>query len=166
MVTASECPGVVNGVCERQCQLHICSALADFYQASNNVSDAWDGVTGWSRTTNTPCSRLLAETTTANTTRGHAAAASYCSWHGITCCDAALMATGRCRAINSVVGLGLAVNNLNVSMQNSVMFGALKVLHDCGMTVLDLEGNNLVGSLTDRWGELVHLNVLNLGERG
>jgi hypothetical protein len=29
---ASYCPGLANGVCQKECQLHLCGALAQFYK--------------------------------------------------------------------------------------------------------------------------------------
>jgi hypothetical protein len=37
-------------------------------------------------------------------------------------------------------------------------------MHDCGMTKLSLEANQLSGEMGDDWGNMVHLKVLNLGE--
>jgi hypothetical protein len=40
----------------------------------------------------------------------------------------------------------------------------MQALHDCGMTKLSLEANQLSGEMDDAWGNMVRLKVLNLGK--
>jgi hypothetical protein len=55
-------------------------------------------------------------------------------------------------------------NNLNATLSNPALVNALLSLHACGLTVLNLEANNLAGSIPDAFAQLVNLKVLNLGE--
>jgi hypothetical protein len=45
------------------------------------------------------------------------------------------------------------------------LVNALLSLHACGLTVLNLEANNIAGSIPDAFAELVNLKVQNLGEQ-
>jgi hypothetical protein len=56
-------------------------------------------------------------------------------------------------------------NNLNASLSNPALVEALLSIHACGLTVLNLEANNLAGSIPEAYGQLVNLKVLNLGEQ-
>lgn len=156
VVTADACPGVVGATCTRQCQLRICESLADLYRASNNVSDPWDDDDGWRLTTTQSCRQLLAQSPPG-------APPSYCSWHGVRCCEQADTTEQRCYLLDSVSALNLAINNLNVSLENPVFFGSVKTLHDCGMFILNMESNNIAGRMTEDWGQLPHLRYLNIG---
>lgn len=163
IITARTCPGVVGNKCTQPCQLRLCQALADLYHATNNLTDPWDYDYGWDQTVQTPCKQLMAAA--ANSTAGGGAAMpAYCKWHGVTCCDRTKAADGRCYLLNSVAALNLAINNLNGSIESPEMFGSLKTLHDCGLIILDLESNNIIGKLTEDWGQMEHLRQLNLGE--
>lgn len=126
------------------------------YRSSNNVSDPWDQEHGWEDTATQSCQQLLA-----------AADADgpppYCSWHGVACCTAARAANGSCLA-QGVSELNLSMNNLNVSLENPVFFGGIKALHDCGLTSLNLESSNVAGRVTEEWGQLQHMEFLDLGE--
>jgi hypothetical protein len=127
------------------------------YRSSNNVSDPWDQEHGWEDTATQSCQQLLA-------TDGHAdALPTYCSWHGVSCCTAARAANGSC-LVHGVSELNLSMNNLNVSLENPVFFGGIRALHDCGLTVLNLESSNVGGMVTEEWGQLEHFEVLDLGE--
>jgi hypothetical protein len=55
-------------------------------------------------------------------------------------------------------------NNLNATLSNPGLVNALLSLHACGLTVLNLEANNIAGSIPDAFALLVNLKVLNLGE--
>jgi hypothetical protein len=134
----------------------MCQALADIYRASNNASDPWDNEKGWELTSTAPCSKLVA--------RGSPRQAVYCSWFGITCCTPTGVAGGECSVVNGVTALELPINNLNVSLGNPLLLPSLHKLHDCGMRVLNLEANNIIGPFTDAWGELHRLTVFNFGE--
>lgn len=138
------------------CQLRLCNALADFYKTTNNLTDPWDNEFGWELTTTTPCQRLVA---------GSPRQAVYCSWYGVECCTPQGMADRRCAAVNTVTALGLTINNLNASVEDPALLRSLKSLHDCGMRVLNLEANNLIGAIPDAWGSLNKLLVFNLGEQ-
>lgn len=153
---AHSCPGVAGGVCGRTCQLHLCQALADFYRLSNNLTDPWDDERGWETTATVPCQQLVGA--------GGRPRAVYCDWFGITCCTPAGIAAGNCSAVNAIGGLALPINNMNASMANTSWLGAIQRLHGCGLTVLNIEANNLVDNIIDAWGSLTNLTVLNLGE--
>lgn len=137
------------------CQLRLCKALATFYRLSSNTSDPWDDEKGWETTTTIPCERLVASSPRK---------AVYCSWFGITCCTPEQMSGGHCSALNTVIALDLRINNLNVSVENPELLPCLKTLHGCGMRVLNLEANNVIGAFSDDWGDLNKLVVFNFGE--
>jgi hypothetical protein len=137
------------------CQLRLCKALANFYRVSNNVSDPWDNELGWELTSTQSCERLVAASPRQ---------AVYCSWYGVTCCTPQSMADRRCSAVNTVTALDLPINNLNVSLSNPVLLPSLKTIHGCGMRVLNLEANNLIGGFSDEWGDLDKLTVFNFGK--
>lgn len=141
---------------QQACQLRLCRAFAVIYKISNNLTDPWDNERGWQATATVPCERL-----TAGTPRQ----ATYCSWFGVTCCTPDAMRAGECSAVNTVMALDLPINNLNVSLENPQLLPNLKVLHDCGMRVLNLEANNIIGALSDDWGQLNKLTVFNFGEQ-
>jgi hypothetical protein len=56
------------------------------------------------------------------------------------------------------------MNNVNVSLENPVLFKALKTLHDCGMFALNFESNNVAGRMTEQWGQLEHMQYINIGK--
>lgn len=147
------CPGAAGRRCTRQCQLHTCQALADVYRSSNNVSDPWDQEHGWEDTATQSCQQLLAAGA------GAGGLPTYCGWHGVSCCTAARATNGSC-LVHGVSELNLSMNNLNVSLEDPVFFGGIKVLHDCGLTVLNLESSNVGGMVTEEWGQLDHFEVL------
>lgn len=155
-VTAEECPGAIGSTCTVQCQLRICQALSGLYTASNNVSDPWDNEQGWDSLKSQPCQQLV--------NRRPAQRPAYCSWHGVICCSTAHVAQQRCNLLHSVLGLNLMVNNLNVSLEDPRLFRSLKTLHDCGMFMLNMENNNVIGRLTSQWGQLERMQYLNLGK--
>ncbi len=135
--------------------MRLCQALADFYKISNNLTDPWDNEHGWELTTTTPCERLVAASPRQ---------AVYCSWFGVGCCTPDIMAERRCAAVNTVIALELPINNVNVSLQNPLMLPSMKALHGCGMRVLNLEANNIIGYIDNAWGDLDKLTVFNFGE--
>lgn len=137
------------------CQLRLCQALADFYKASNNITDPWDNEYGWEKTSNMSCEQLI---------KGSNRQAEYCSWWGVRCCTPQGMADGRCSAVNTIVALELPINNINCSLQNPLVLPSFKILHGCGMRVLNLEANNIIGYLSEDFGELNKLIVFNFGE--
>uniref|UniRef100_A0A383WDG8 Guanylate cyclase domain-containing protein n=1 Tax=Tetradesmus obliquus TaxID=3088 RepID=A0A383WDG8_TETOB len=149
------CPGVSDGVCGSSCQLYLCEALATFYKVTNNVSDPWDKEYGWQRVKSTPCSKLV-------TPVAAAGSPAYCRWWGITCCQAADVAKGDCSAVHGIKAIDLPINNLNASLSNPGMVSSLLSIHACGLTVLNLEANNLAGSIPEQYSQLVNLKVLNL----
>jgi hypothetical protein len=146
---------VAGGACARACQLHLCRALAAIYKTSNNASDPWDNERGWELTATTPCETLVS--------RGGPRGAVYCSWFGLTCCTPADVAAGRCTTVNTIRAVELPINNLNVSVANPKLIAAFQDVHDCGMSVLNLEANNLIGALTLAWGNMEHLTYINMG---
>lgn len=96
--------------------------------------------------------------------RGAQRQAVYCRWFGITCCTPEGMAAGNCSAINSVYSIQMPINNLNASVGNIEMVQPMQQVHDCGMRILNLEANNLVGQFHPAWGALKDLLVFNYGE--
>jgi hypothetical protein len=56
-------------------------------------------------------------------------------------------------------------NNLNATLSDPALVKALLSIHACGLTALNLEANNLAGSIPDDYAQLVNLKVLNLGEQ-
>lgn len=74
------------------------------------------------------------------------------------------MAAGNCSAINSVYSIQMPINNLNASVGNIEMVQPMQQVHDCGMRILNLEANNLVGQFHPAWGALKDLLVFNYGE--
>lgn len=172
-VSAQECPGADGRTqtCTRRCQLRICKALADLYRVSNNASDPWDEERGWQLTETTDCQQLLdlqltrsGQRQPPNKQQQQPQPPGYCTWNGVTCCDQDLLDKQECWLKHSIKGLSFSNNNLNVSLENAVFIRSLVTLHDCGLTALDFENNNIMGSLTNAWGALKHLQYLNLGE--
>jgi len=143
-------------VCTLQCQRTVCNALAGFFRLSYNESMPWNDITGWETTQTLGCERLI---TPAADTRP-----VYCSgWPGLACCAPQDAAAGKCGVVNSVANISLAVNQVNVSASEPGLFDALEQLHACGLVVLDLEANEMSGELSERFGRLTDLRVLNLG---
>lgn len=158
--TGLHCPGVAGALCGRTCQAYVCGALSQLYKASNNLSDPWDNENGWQLTTTTTCASLMAQLGSPQQ------AAVYCSWFGVVCCTPAAAAAGNCTIVNAVSGLVLPMNNLNVSLGDSMFVTAIQQLHACGLTVLNLEANNLSGEMDDKqWSKLTNLRVINFGEQ-
>ncbi|WIA21067.1 hypothetical protein OEZ85_005388 [Tetradesmus obliquus] len=161
--TPVQCPGVTSGVCEEQCQLHVCKQLAAFYKATNNINPVngpWDEEAGWEQTSQKNCSQLLAAA--ARSSSSSSSAPAYCSWFGVTCCSAAVSAAGRCSPVNAVAGVDLPLNNLNASISDDSFMAPLLQLHGCGLTVANLEQNCFDGSMTDAWGKMVNLRHISL----
>lgn len=115
----------------------------------------WANKQGWELTTSRSCQQLIT---------AQAQQPSYCSWYGITCCDAAGMANQQCSAVHSVSELKVQVNGLNGSLSSPGIINNLLELHACGLTKLSLPGNDLSGSMTAEWGQLTNLVVLDLCE--
>jgi hypothetical protein len=139
--------------------LHVCRQLAAFYSATNNISDAngpWDEEGGWELTSSRSCEQLLPASNVQQP--------AYCSWFGITCCTAADLAVGECSAIGAVAAIDLPLNNLNASIEGDAFMQPVEQLHACGLTTLNLEANSFTGTMSDTWGQLVHLRKLDLGK--
>lgn len=149
------CAALGFGCHVQTCQLRLCKALAAFYKLSNNLTDPWDNEMGWELTTSTPCERLVA---------GSPRQAVYCSWYGITCCTPEKLAQRHCSAVNSIVALELPINNINCSLDHPQLLPSMTTLHDCGMRIMNLEANNMIGALSDGWGALDKLIVFNIGK--
>ncbi|WIA21705.1 hypothetical protein OEZ85_000871 [Tetradesmus obliquus] len=75
---------------------------------------------------------------------------------------AADVAKGDCSAVHGIKAIDLPINNLNASLSNPGMVSSLLSIHACGLTVLNLEANNLAGSIPEQYSQLVNLKVLNL----
>lgn len=90
---------------------------------------------------------------------------SYCNWYGVECCTSELAEAGACAAPHAVYALILGNNRLNGDLTADILINSLHQLHNCGLQHLDLEANDLWGSLTD---ELItampDLQYLNLGK--
>lgn len=158
------CPSTVLnatwGTCKLPCQQAICEALASFYEstnlkASSTSPGSWRQQRGWTELENLACRILVAED-------GTGSAPVYCSWHGVTCCSAALRSSGYCTVNNSVWGLQLPVNGLTGSLEGMQLQRSLAQLHACGLMKLNLAGNALSGSLDNFCARLPRLITLNL----
>lgn len=161
--TPWQCPGVVNNVCTRPCQAAVCEALGRFYKVSNNASSPWDNEAGWQASLRTPCSRLITQQLSKNS--APTGQPGYCSWFGVVCCSQRAALQGNCTVINSIKGLSLPLNNLNVSLDDPEFVSAVGQLHACGLTDLDLEANNLSGGMEAKgWSDMVNLRVVNVGK--
>jgi hypothetical protein len=115
----------------------------------------WANKQGWELTATQSCQQLLA---------APARAPSYCSWNGISCCDPAGLAGQQCSYVHSVSELKVQVNGLNGTLVSPGIIHNLLQLHACGMTKLNLQGNDLSGSITPEWGRMTNLTVLDLCE--
>eukprot|EP00775_Hariotina_reticulata_P011064 gene11064-11220_t len=87
---------------------------------------------------------------------------AYCSWYGVSCCDQVLISANKCSTEFSVLDLRLQSNQLSGGIDDPDFINSVTQLHACGLTSIDLEGNDLSGILTDEWGILVNLVMLNL----
>lgn len=147
------CPGVFEQVCTTDCQTAVCRALSSFYRATYNASQAWQHQKGWNLTANQSCEELLVNGTV------------YCHWDGVQCCTPEMARKRECTIVHAVRGLDLEVNRLNGSVDNSVFMNSLLQLHACGISKLQLQGNDLSGNMSSpAWGQLVNLTILDLGE--
>jgi hypothetical protein len=149
------CPGIAGGVCALPCQRVICGALSDFLAITYNASLPWNNVTGWELTTTLGCGRLV--------TPAAAARPPFCGWPGLACCEPRQAALGHCSVINAVANITMPVDQVNVSLSNAGFLDTLEQLHACGLVVLDLEANELTGTISPRFGALHNLRVLNVG---
>jgi hypothetical protein len=66
--------------------------------------------------------------------------------------------------VHSVRELKVQVNGLNGTLGSPGIIHNLLQLHACGMTKLNLQGNDLSGSMTPEWGRMTNLVVLDLCE--
>ncbi|WIA12661.1 hypothetical protein OEZ85_006309 [Tetradesmus obliquus] len=135
-----------------------CCALAAFYNSTFNPDKPWDtkpwaNKQGWELTATRSCQQLLA---------APARAPSYCSWNGVSCCDPTALAGKQCSAVHSVSELKVQVNGLNGTLGSPGIISNLLRLHACGLTRLNLQGNDLSGSMTPEWGLMTNLVVLDL----
>jgi hypothetical protein len=67
-----------------------------------------------------------------------------------------------CAVSNSLMQLKLVVNGLNGSVDDPNFMQSIAQLHSCGLVSMSLPGNALSGSMTDAWGELTNLAVLDI----
>lgn len=88
----------------------------------------------------------------------------YCDRFGIDCCEPEEHQRGQCPVVGGITDIVLEVNYLNGSVSDPDLLSALRVLHDCGLTQLVLQGNDLSGTLSEDWGSFTRLTHLNLGE--
>lgn len=115
----------------------------------------WDREDGWELTSRFSCDELVAQSPNE---------AAYCNWFGITCCHPEAVQAGNCTAIDTIYSIRMPINNLNASVGNPKLVQPLQQIHDCGLKILDLEANNLVGQMSELWGGLNQLWLLNFGE--
>lgn len=148
------CPGLQGLVCGTACQQATCKALATFYEATT-VEMEWADSGGWQALRGTSCAELVL---------GGSSAPAYCAWLGVSCCDAGGAAAGRCIAAHAIDDLTITVNRLNGSIAEPPFMDSLVQLHACGLRGVDLEGNELSGTVSARWGELTNLRRLSLSE--
>lgn len=158
------CPGVTPGgaVCTPQCQRAVCEALAGFFRATYNETNPWDFPGKWIETLTRPCSELVPAVP--GVTTAASPPPPYCSWRGVACCGSAAAAAGACGPVHGVANLTVRADNLNGSVSDPRLIGAVEQLHACGLRGFNLESNELSGELGPRWGRLVNLTELNLGE--
>jgi hypothetical protein len=64
--------------------------------------------------------------------------------------------------VHSVSELKVQVNGLNGTLGSPGIINNLLQLHACGLTRLNLQGNDLSGSMTPEWGRMTNLVVLDL----
>ena len=153
--------------CTRQ---HVCccrghcatSTPLQFLSPHRDARCRRDNEDGWQDTARMPCERILGGPAGQAGGAG-AAPPAYCRWFGVECCSPGGLAARNCSALHAVTGLRMPINNLNASVSNPDMLRPLVALHSCGLVSINLEASNLIGSLTDGWGALVNLEVLNLG---
>eukprot|EP00775_Hariotina_reticulata_P005596 gene5596-5834_t len=69
-----------------------------------------------------------------------------------------------CAVSNALMQLKIGVNGLNGSVDNPAFMESISQLHSCGLGSLLLPGNALSGSMTDAWGDLVNLQMLELSK--
>eukprot|EP00878_Enallax_costatus_P028372 GHUV01030644.1.p1 GENE.GHUV01030644.1~~GHUV01030644.1.p1 ORF type:complete len:284 (+),score=40.51 GHUV01030644.1:200-1051(+) len=154
------CPGLQQGVCSAACQLATCIALAGFYSSTLNETRhgldtrSWTNRYGWDLTKTQSCPQLLA---------AQDSPPSHCSWYGVTCCTAEALAQQDCGSVYSIVEIKIQVNGVNGSIADPQVIQSIVQLHSCGLTRLNLEGNDLAGTIGSEWGLLTNLTVLNLG---
>ena len=152
------CPLEAGGtLCGAECQVTVCQALEEFYVATLNRTRQWYVQDGWELLQTRHCVELMAAAPPS------AAPPVYCSWTGVGCCTPAAMRDGACWSINSVANISITVNFVNGSISDDRFMHAVGALSACGLVHLDLEGNELTGSMQPRWGRMRNLTVLNLG---
>lgn len=170
--STATCPGILPAslvldaqpnatVCTADCQLATCHALLAFFTATQNQEDPGTGVwrtsDGWQDALTRSCDQLLGSV-------GQREEPAYCSWYGVSCCNPLLQLAGFCQSTNSVLEIKLEVNGLVATVEGPSLQQSILQLHACGLRNLSLNGNALSGSLTDYWGQLVNLQVLDLGK--
>jgi hypothetical protein len=92
---------------------------------------------------------------------------AYCSLWGVRCCTPQLRAAGGCRGpYGSVTNITIKADSVNGSVSDPRILGAFEELHACGLEGLNLESNDISGSLTGPWwARMTNLTVLDLGAR-
>ncbi len=66
---------------------------------------------------------------------------AYCDWYGLDCCNTTMKTKGECSTLGTVQTMALEANQVNGSISDQPVFGALEQLHSCGMTKVILSGN-------------------------
>lgn len=143
-----------NGLCGPLCRKATCEALLDFYDStySAKVPESWAIRENWETAVGRKCTEIL---------RAPAhAPPEYCKWYGVLCC----WDSTRCRAQYTVMGLAIPVNGLTGNISSPNFLQAVAQLHECGLSQITLDGNNLYGSLSDDWGEFLNLTELTIGK--
>jgi hypothetical protein len=67
-----------------------------------------------------------------------------------------------CAFPGALVNITLLLNEVNGSIADPAVMGALGTLHACGLRVLSLENNKVSGPLLPGWGDMEELEVLDL----
>ena len=89
---------------------------------------------------------------------------AYCCWQGVQCChEHSIYTYGRRAGCSQNAVLGLQLRAGNLTGQLSSVMEELAVLHQHGMTALDLSRNQITQALPAELGQLTNLQALLLG---
>jgi hypothetical protein len=150
-----DCPGLGNGQCTQRCRETTCGALAEFFRITYNESNPWEDDTGWASLKTQTCQQLLSRPSPTP---------PYCGWLGLTCCTGVDAATGKCAGAGALQALRLEAMQANASITDPEWLASVTQLHSCGLTEFTIDSANLSGNLTDGWGRLTNLTILELCE--
>lgn len=68
----------------------------------------------------------------------------------------------QCSSVHAVHKIAVMVNAMNASVSDPAFISSLVQLHNCGLDELQLQGNDLTGSITNDYKQLAGLTVLDL----